>query len=110
MTNYNKPNKGSGGGEGSSIEFLSGSGAPTADKGKSGDVYINTTNGDLYKNTAGTWGKIMNLKGAKGDKGDTGAQGIQGDKGDTGAPGFGTEAQYNDIIQRLTALENAGGA
>ena len=55
--------------------------------------------------------------GAKGAKGDTGEQGPQGDagakgaKGDTGAQGpagadgFGTEAQYNDIIARLEALE-----
>ena len=57
--------------------------------------------------------------GAKGAKGDTGEQGPQGDagakgaKGDTGAQGpagadgFGTEAQYNDIIARLEALEAA---
>lgn len=41
---------------------------------------------------------------AKATKGD------KGDKGDTGAPGangFGTEAQYNDIISRLEALETA---
>jgi len=53
--------------------------------------------------------------GAKGDKGDPGADGAQGPKGDTGAKGakgdpgadgFGTEAQYNDIIARLEALEN----
>src|SRR5699024_4523672 len=57
--------------------------------------------------------------GAKGAKGDTGEQGPQGDagakgaKGDTGDQGpagadrFGTEAQYNDIIARLEALEAA---
>src|SRR5699024_12779844 len=50
--------------------------------------------------------------GAKGAKGDPGAQGPKGDtgakgaKGDPGADGFGTEAQYNDIIARLEALEN----
>ena len=53
-------------------------------------------------------------KGDKGDKGDPGAdgaKGAKGDKGDPGAPGadgangFGTEAQYNDIIARLEALE-----
>ena len=50
-------------------------------------------------------------KGDKGDKGDAGApgadgkDGAQGPKGDPGADGFGTEAQYNDIIARLEALE-----
>ena len=58
-------------------------------------------------------------KGDKGDKGDPGtpgadgADGAKGDKGDQGDPGtpgangFGTEAQYNDIIARLEALETA---
>ena len=57
--------------------------------------------------------------GQQGPKGDTGPAGPQGDagvkgaKGDTGAQGpagadgFGTEAQYNDIIARLEALEAA---
>ena len=36
-----------------------------------------------------------------------GEKGAKGDKGDPGADGFGTEAQYNDIIARLEALEAA---
>src|SRR5699024_9664132 len=47
--------------------------------------------------------------GAQGPKGDTGAKGAKGDTGPAGtdgADGFGTEAQYNDIIARLEALEN----
>src|SRR5699024_3390605 len=46
--------------------------------------------------------------GAQGPKGDTGAKGAKGDTGPAGtdgADGFGTEAQYNDIIARLEALE-----
>lgn len=46
--------------------------------------------------------------GSKGDKGEPGTNGTNGGKGETGAPGkdgFGTEAQYNDIISRLDALE-----
>lgn len=54
---------------------------------------------------------VAGVQGPKGDpgaKGDTGAKGAKGDKGDAGTPGadgFGTEAQYNDIIARLEALE-----
>ena len=63
---------------------------------------------------------LIDVAGEKGDKGDKGepgaagaagadgAKGAKGDKGDAGAPGadgFGTEAQYNDIIARLEALE-----
>ena len=44
-------------------------------------------------------------KGSKGDPGTDGKDGAQGPKGDPGADGFGTEAQYNDIIARLEALE-----
>ena len=49
--------------------------------------------------------------GAKGDKGDPGAKGAKGDpgaagpKGDPGADGFGTEAQYNELVARIEALE-----
>lgn len=97
----------------SGMRFLNGTGAPTADNGMEGDIYLNVTNGDLYKKSS-SWNLLMNLKGAKGDKGDQGIQGVKGDKGDKGdtgakgADGFGTEAQYNDIIARLEALE--GGA
>ncbi|MEC2233908.1 hypothetical protein P9G78_03245 [Bacillus subtilis] len=51
------------------------------------------------------------LVGPKGDPGPQGPAGPKGDKGDTGpkgADGFGTKAQYDDIIARLTALEGAG--
>jgi len=103
-----------GGTGGTSVTFLSGAVAPTADKGVDGDVYLNTSNGDLHKKASGAWTLLMNLKGATGAQGTAGAQGIQGvkgDKGDTGATGakgadgFGTKAQYDDIIARLVALE-----
>ena len=55
-------------------------------------------------------------KAAKGDQGDQGDQGkpgtsgAKGDKGDTGDPGFGTEAQYDDLVSRIEALEAANEA
>ena len=57
---------------------------------------------------------LESLKGEKGDAGlqgppgvdgKDGGQGPKGDTGEKGADGFGTEAQYNDIIARLEALE-----
>lgn len=57
---------------------------------------------------------LTSLKGAKGDPGNPGGQGIQGiqgvpgtagTNGTDGKDGFGTEAQYNDIIARIVALE-----
>jgi len=55
-------------------------------------------------------------EGPKGDKGDPGEQGppgekgAKGDKGDPGADGedgFPTEAQWNDLVARVEALEAA---
>ncbi|MGV4321302.1 collagen-like triple helix repeat-containing protein [Bacillus mojavensis] len=110
---------------GSGMRFLSGEGSPVVEDGMEGDVYLDKLTGDLYKKSS-SWTLLMNLKGAKGDRGEkgaTGAQGIQGiqgekgdkgdpgiqgekgEKGDPGADGFGTKAQYDDIIARLEALE-----
>ena len=44
--------------------------------------------------------------GSDGEQGPAGEDGAQGPPGKDGADGFGTEAQYNDIIARLEALEN----
>lgn len=46
-------------------------------------------------------------QGPAGPPGADGADGAKGAKGDKGADGFGTEAQYTDIISRLEALEAA---
>src|SRR5699024_10362783 len=52
-------------------------------------------------------------KGAKGDAGPAGTDGAIGDKGDKGEPGADgedrvpTEAQWNDLVARVEALEAA---
>lgn len=53
---------------------------------------------------------LRNVNLPAGPKGEPGPKGDKGDKGEPGADGkdgFGTEEQYNDIIARLEALENA---
>jgi hypothetical protein len=80
--------------------ILTGSGAPAAALGTSGDLYLDTATYQIYgPKTSGGWGSPTSLQGLKGDagaqglKGDTGAQGLKGDtgaqglKGDTGAQG-----------------------
>ena len=121
-------------GGGTSMEFLFGSIVPENTVGKTGDVYLNTANGDFYKKTD-AWTKIgvlmgpqgeqgppgeqgeqgipgeqgeQGIQGEQGPKGDKGDPGEQGEPGKDGADGFGTEAQYNDIIARLEALESEG--
>ena len=48
--------------------------------------------------------------GAKGDKGDPGAAGAKGDPGAAGKDGFPTEAQWDALVARVTALEEASAA
>lgn len=69
---------------------------PKGDKGETGPAGPKGATGAAGKDGAA---------GAKGEKGDTGAKGATGA---AGKDGFGTEAQYNDIITRLDALEAAG--
>jgi hypothetical protein len=38
-------------------------GAPDNGDGVDGDLYLNTTNGDVYQKAAGTWGVIANISG-----------------------------------------------
>ena len=72
---------------GNSMRFLSGVTNPTSDIGVPGDVYLNTTSGDLFRNDNGTWNLLMNLVGPQGPEGPQGEQGPQGPKGDPGADG-----------------------
>lgn len=72
---------------GSSMRFLSGTTNPTPEIGVPGDVYLNTSSGDLFKNDNGTWNLLMNLVGPQGPKGDTGPEGPQGEQGSQGPKG-----------------------
>lgn len=65
-------------------------GVPSAGLGQDYDVYLNSTNGDVYRKISGTWTLEANIKGPTGATGATGAtgpQGIQGPKGDKGDTG-----------------------
>ena len=71
---------------------------------------------DAVKEVRTNVDEIELTPGPKGDKGDTGAagkdgaKGAKGDKGEPGADGkdgFPTEAQWNDLVARVEALEAA---
>ena len=53
--------------------WTSGTGVPSG--GNDGDYYLRISTDDIYKNTAGTWSIIVNIKGVQGNKGDTGTPG-----------------------------------
>ena len=59
-----------------STKIRTGAGAPAGGLGSIGDVYIRTSNNDLYNKTgASTWSVVGNIQGSQG------IQGIQGDPG-----------------------------
>ena len=78
------------------LESLKGEPGPPGADGKSA-YEIAVDNG--FEGTEEEW--LASLKGEQGPPGE------QGPQGPPGKDGFGTEAQYNDIIARLEALESA---
>lgn len=46
--------------------WYSGAGAPSAGLGINGDFYLNTSNGDVYAKSAGSWSVVTNLTGPAG--------------------------------------------
>lgn len=72
--------------------YITGAGAPGSGTGNNGDLYVNTTNGDLYQKAAGSWGSVLlNIKGPTGAAGTNGATGSIWYQG-SGAPSGGTGA------------------
>src|SRR5690606_22411981 len=85
-----------GGGGGGGIDFLHGSTDPGASLGKEGDVYLNTSSGDLFRKENGAWTLLMNLVGPQGP------QGQQGQQGPPGADGRGVaEIKYDGDTNEL---------
>lgn len=69
-------------------KWYSGSGAPAAGLGTSGDWYLDTATGDTYeKSGASTWVLRGNIKGPQGVPGATGTPGPPGPQGPQGEPG-----------------------
>lgn len=66
-----------GGGGGGTFEFFFNAGPPVGLFGLDGDVYLDTTNDDLYKKSGGVWTFQTNIQGSTGLTGATGAPGSQ---------------------------------
>lgn len=90
-------------GGGSSMRFLFGGTDPTQADGQPGDIFLNVNTGDIFENQNGSWVKQGNLKGPQGPQGE---QGPEGPQGPAGADGFPTEAQWNELVARVEALES----
>ncbi len=69
--------------------WSTGSGTPTA-TGQNGDLYLDTSSGEVYEVVSGTWTMEANItgpQGAMGARGISGSQGLQGPQGPQGVPG-----------------------
>src|SRR5690606_10115306 len=93
-----------GGGGGGGMRFLSGATDPTSSDGQPGDVYLNTSTGDLFRDDNGTWTLLMNLVGPEGPEG---PQGPQGEQGPPGADGRGIadiayDGDTNELVFEMT--------
>ena len=67
--------------------WLSGNGAPEADRGSWGDLYLDADTCDVYRKTDDGWQKIGNIKGEQGEQGEPGEKGEQGEQGEPGEKG-----------------------
>jgi hypothetical protein len=75
----------SGGGGGTATMWYVAAGAPTT-LHNNGDLYLNSTTGDVYEQTSGAWGSpIANIKGPAGTDGTNGSNGTNGTNGLNGS-------------------------
>jgi Collagen triple helix repeat (20 copies) len=101
---------GSGGSGGNGAIWFANAGVPGGNLGATNDMYLNTTNGDVYHKEAGVWVLKMNIKGTTGAQGPAGANGAQGIDGASAYDiavdnGFvGTQSQW------LVSLTGPAGA
>lgn len=91
--------------------FSSGSGAPTSDMGSSGDMYIDTDEGDVYfkqitdqSTLQISWVYITTIKGTKGDPGTKGSTGTRGSLWFTGESITGSDT--NGLVFPSSGIEN----
>ena len=54
------------GSDGVGSEWITGAGAPSNSLGENGDLYLDTTNGDVYQKFSGSWTLVANLAGTNG--------------------------------------------
>jgi hypothetical protein len=99
--------------------WTTGAGAPVTDGNVANDLYLDTSNADVYEWDGATWATIVNIRGATGPTGHTGPtgpQGIQGVTGATGPPGGSTGctgptgSQGPTGVQGITGFQGPTGA
>lgn len=77
---------------------------------RAGDMYLNTSTGDVYRYTGAAWVPELNIigpqgpQGLKGNEGEQGPQGVQGPKGETGD--VGGLVNIKGIVANTSQLPN----
>ncbi len=87
--------------------WLTGTSKPADSLGNLGDMYLNTTNGDVYQKEESGWTLKMNIKGEDGEDGKDGRPGLNGSQGSQG------ETAYSNTILPSTNIlitQNVGSA
>lgn len=82
---------GTDGADGHTPEPYTGTGDPATDLGQDGDLYLDSTSGELWGNQDGTWTKLGDLTGPAGPQGEQGEQGNPGTIDATLVAGDGIE-------------------
>lgn len=83
--------------------WYTGSGAPSTAH-NNGDLYLNTSNGDVYKQTSGAWGSpIANLTGPQGSAGSASGSDTQVQFNDGGSFAGSAGLTYNKTTHALSA-------
>ena len=100
--------------------FYSAAGAPSAGNGANGDLYLNTTTGDVYEKASGNWSVTGNIKGAAGTAGAAGSKWFSNPGAPSAGTGVDTDFYLNttngDVYQKtsgawllVTNLKGAAG-
>lgn len=90
--------------------WYTGAGSPSTTH-NNGDFYLNTTNGDVYKQTSGAWGSaIANLTGPQGSAGSASGSDTQVQFNDGGVFAGSTGLTYNKTTHALNATGTITGS
>jgi hypothetical protein len=88
--------------------WYEGAGAPGVISGQANnDLYLNTSNGDVYQRIATVWTLISNIKGPTGATGDAGDDGAPGD--DAWTPVFAIVTDGNRRVLQVSDWVDGGG-
>lgn len=94
---------GTGGGGGS--VWYTGAGVPSGGLGADGDMYLRTSNGDVYQKSSGSWAVVANIVGPIGPAGPTGPAGPAGPTGSSsGQLSLGAGDRVNPLPTGVKAL------